>query len=55
MLNINIYDISGKNVYSKQLNPNSLSLNTGSFTNGIYMLKVNSTGNIYRTQKFIIR
>jgi len=55
MLNINIYDISGKNVYSKQLNPNSLSLNTGSFTNGIYILKVNSTGNIYRTQKFIIR
>ena len=55
MLNLNIYDISGKNVHSENVESKSIVLSTSNLTNGIYILKLNSSETIYRTQKFVVK
>ena len=56
-LNINLYDITGKKVLSKTVNPElrQLELNIGSFEAGMYFIAIDDQKNIKRQMIEIIR
>ncbi len=55
---VSLTDLSGKVVYNNNLGTvngtKNVTINTGNFANGIYMVAVNSNGNI-STKKLVIR
>jgi len=55
ILNLDIYDISGKVIYSERVDSNHIMLNTNKFNNGLYILKLYNVENIYSTKKFIVK
>ena len=50
---IEIFDVSGKNILSQNLNSNDINVNTQNLTNGIYFIKI-QTSNTTTTKKIII-
>ena len=54
-LQVNIYDLTGKSMLSKQISRTYEILDVGNFTRGFYFVKIyDDTGNIVRTSKIII-
>src|SRR5690606_17552579 len=43
---IKVFDLSGKEVFSKYTNSETTTINTAQFTNGNYLLRIDNNGNI---------
>lgn len=52
---VEIFDLSGKVIFNKKDNTGNIRINTSSFTNGVYIIKVQNKGKIILSEKLIIR
>src|SRR5690606_5462758 len=43
---IKVFDLSGKEVFSKHINSETTIINTTNFANGVYLLRINYNGNV---------
>lgn len=51
---IEIFDLSGKMIFNKKDSTGNIRINTSSFTNGVYIIKVQDKGKIIRSEKLVI-
>ncbi|WP_163517796.1 T9SS type A sorting domain-containing protein [Gelidibacter japonicus] len=43
---IKVFDLSGKEVFSKHINSETTTINTTNFANGVYLVRINYNGNV---------
>ncbi|MCL8009303.1 T9SS type A sorting domain-containing protein [Gelidibacter japonicus] len=43
---IKVFDLSGKEVFSKHINAETTTINTTNFANGVYLVRINYNGNV---------